>query len=257
MKIVILDKQVMRNLSLFKHLILRQAKKKDHFRVAKKVYKGYVNRHTGELSFADFNEKKEYPSTDWKPILIQLRPEEEGAFEVLSEEEDASFDCQRLEKQAYAIFTKTLHILNQLSYDPKHGKNPFWVLRHLAQLDFVLSEELEGERNLVHSAWHLIDRSEAEQLLKNEPPGTYLFRKDDYATLLEEALNESFAEPVTCITLTYRGWEGKISERTLVFCDGKWILFNDDPTLSGPKFENVKDLLSTMSEEISKPLLAD
>lgn len=258
MKVVILDKRVRRNLELFRHLIHRQAEKANRFfQVAKKTYKAYVNCHTGQLRFSDLEKKKKPLGKDWKPILIQLRPNEEGAFEVVSGDNKEVFDCKQLDEEAYSLLTKTIHILNQLSYDPKQGKNPFWILRHISHLEFVLSEEEEGQRNLIHDCWHDINREEAEYILADKNPGTYLFRKDEFAQILEDTLNEEVAEPVVCITLTFCDWEGKICDRTLVYQDVRWQFYNDDPDLCGARYDNVKDLLHTMRDELTNPLLID
>ena len=256
MKIMVLDKLVRHNLTLFKHLIHRQAEKTErYFQVARKAYQAYVNTRTGELRFADL-EKDISASSEWYPIIIQLRPDEEGAFEVLQSEGESAFDCTRLEPRAYALLTKTMHILNQLSYDPKHGKNPFWILRHVAHIEFLLSEEEEGERNLIHDAWYSCDREGAECLLRDMAPGIYLFRKDEFASLLEDSINENRAKPVTCLTLTFRDWEEKICEKTLVYCEEKWMFFNDDLTLRGIRYNSVMELLDSLGSRLSRPLWA-
>ena len=256
MKIVIFDKRVRRNLALFKHLIHRQAEKTKHyFQVAKKSYRALINCETGELLFSDLSKKKP-EGEHWKPIVIQLRPDGKGAFEVYAEGNTESFDCKALQTEAYKALSKTIHILNQISYDPKQGKNPFWILRHVAHLDFYVTHEDEVERNLVHEAWHQVDRVHAEHLLAGESLGTYLFRKDEFAQILEDKLNETREEPVICITLTFRDWEEKISERTLVFSGDRWVVYEDDTSLSGKSFGSVRELFESMANQLTKPLLA-
>lgn len=257
MKIVILDRKVHQNLALFRHLIHRQAERmRKFFRVAKKSYRAFVNCKTGELQFADLIDKKEL-SKDWKPIIIQLRPNREGAFEVVTPGNNASFDCSDFTKEGYTLFSKTLNILNQVAFHPKQSKNPFWILRQVAHIDFILSEEEEGRRNLIHEAWHNVDRSHAEYMLKDRRPGTYLFRKDEFAVILEDQLNEDLTDPVICITLTYRDWEDKISEKTLILWKGKWSFYNDDVELNEPSFDTVQELLATMKDELSSPLFSE
>lgn len=257
MKVVILDKRVRRNLELFRHLIHRQAEKTNKFfQVAKKTYNAYVNSNTGELRFTDLEKKKPQLGEEWKPIIIQLRPNGTGAFEVISADNNEVFDCNQIKPEAYALLSKTIHILNQLSYDPKQGNNPFWVLRHISHLDFVLSEEEEGQRNLIHDSWHNVNREEAEYLLQNQALGTYLFRKDEFAQMLEDTLNEESVEPVICITMTYCDFDGKVCDKTLVYQNIKWQFYNDDPSLCGARYDNVKDLINTMRDQLSEPLLA-
>lgn len=257
MKIVILDKKVHQNLALFRHLIHRQAeKRRNFFRVAQKSYQAYVNCKTGELQFAELMERKKL-SKEWKPIIIQLRPNREGAFEVVAPDNETAFDYSEFSKEGYDLFSKTMNILNQVSFAPKHRRNPFWILRQVAHIDFLLSEEEEGRRNLIHEAWHDVDRAEAEHLLKGRRPGTYLFRKDEFATLLEDQLNEDLSKPVVCITLTFRDWENKITEKTLIFWKGKWSFYNDNVELTEPSFDTVQALLATMGAELSGPLFSE
>ena len=257
MKIVILDKEVRRNIELFRHLIHRQAgKAKRFFQTARKTYKGYVNCKTGQFRFSEL-EKNEVLSKEWKPIVIQLRPSEEGAFEVITPDQEDQFDCSQFDEKSYALLTKTLHVLNQLAYDPKHGKNPFWVLKHIAVLDLGTAEEDESERNFIHEAWHQVDRFNAEYLLSKREVGTYLFRKDEFAQILEDILNENRTTPITCITLTFRDWDKKIGEKTLVYKENQWLFFNDDTTLSGKTYPSVRDLLASLGNIIKKPLFAD
>lgn len=258
MKVAILDQKVRRNIAFFKHLIKMQAEKKTRFfQASKKAYKGYLNCKTGDLRFSELVTEK-FNSKEWKPITIQLHPiEGEGAFEVVASEDDQCFDCASLEPIAYAVLTKTLHILNQLTYDPKQGKNPFWILRQVAQLDFEITEEEEGRKNLVHEAWHNIDRLRAETLLKRMPVGTYLFRKGEFTELLEENLNRASLKPISCFVLTYKEENQKISEKILVYMDGSWLFYNDDTSLSCPSFPTVEALLQTLGDTLSKPLLSD
>ena len=255
MKVVVLDKLVRANLTLFRHLVHRQAEQAErHFKVARKSYDAVVNIHNGELRFKDL-EVHFQSSANWCHILIQLRPDSEGAFEVLQPEHGEVFDCLTLKPEAYQKLSKTMHLLNQLSYDPKNGRNPFWILRHIAHIDFLLSQQEEGERNLIHNSWFMCDRERAEKLLEKLVPGTYLFRKGAFASLLENSINKEIERPVTCITITYRDWEKKIGEKTLVYSDREWIIFNDDVKLRGPRYTSVKDLIFSMGDLAVSPLL--
>lgn len=258
MKIVIRDKKVRQNIELFKQLINRQGQKGEEvFQAAKKGYKAFINRKTGELRFSELNEKTGL-SEDWKAVVIQVHPKEEaGVFEVVAVDEKGTFDISQLGKEAYSLLAETFRVLNQLAYDPQHRKDLFWVLRQIAILDFVISEEEEGERNLIHDAWYSVDRIEAEKLLSGTEVGTYLFRKDEYAKDLEDTLNQTFPYPVTCITLTYCDENEKISEKTLVYAEGTWRFYDDDTTLSGQSYENVKALLATQGKKLKFPLYVE
>jgi len=257
MKVAILDKKVRRNIALFKHLVDHQAvqEKARFYQLAGKAYKAFLNCKSGELRFFDL-EKQDLPKGEWKSIQILFQPSKgEGAFSVSSEEK-GSFSCEELNPGAYALFTKTLHILNQICYDPKQEGNPFWVLRQITDLDFELTKEEEGKQNLLQEAWHDINREEAEKLLQKHPMGTYLFRKGQFAQSLELVLNRNFPVPIRCFTLTLSDWGGRISERTLIWKDEQWLFYNDDPTLSGPAFGTTQELLATLGDQLQKPLFA-
>lgn len=252
MKIVILDKNVRRNIELFRQLVHRQGQKREVLMEnIKKGYKAYLNCKTGELRFT----RQEGPG-EWKAVILHLHPGNEGAFEVFSADNNQAFDLSQLNLEAENLFSKTVKTLNELAYDPKHARDAFWILRQIASVDFVISDQEEGVRNLVHDAWYNVDRIEAENLLSGKPFGTYLFRKDEFALDLEETLNESSSSPVTCITLTYTEKKGKICDKTLVYKEGKWLFYDDDPTLSETAYDSVKELLERKAKMLQQPLLA-
>lgn len=256
MKIVILDKNVRRNLDLFRQLVHRHGQtKKVLMEHIKKGYKAYLNCKTGELRFIR-QKGKDFPKDQWMAIILLLHPGREGAFEVLSADNKEAFDLSHLDKGAEKLFYETLKTLNELAYHPQHARDTFWILQQIASLDFILSDQEEGVRNLVHDAWYNVDRLEAEELLSGKQFGTYLFRKDEFAQDLEDTLNGNSSSPVTCITLTYTEKKGKICEKTLVYKEGKWLFYDDDPTLSEVGYDSVKELLSHQAKMLQQPLFA-
>lgn len=257
MKIVILDKNVRRNIEMFRQLVHRQGQKREQLlQSIEKGYKAYINCKTGELRFAEL-QKGQYPAEEWKAIIIKLHPNKEGAFEVIGVDGESSFDLSHLNAIARALLIHTFRTLNELAYHPRHVRDAFWIMRQIANIDFILSDQEEGERNLVHDAWYNVDRLEAEKLLSGKQFGTYLFRKDDFAKDLEDSINEESSVPVTCITLTYTDKDQKISEKTLVYKDCKWLFYDDDPTLSGPGFETVRELLDNKARMLQEPLYVE
>jgi hypothetical protein len=128
-------------------------------------------------------------------------------------------------------------------------------MRQISKVDFILSDQEQGERNLVHDAWYSVDRIGAENLLSGKPLGAYLFRRDLFAKELEDRLNEESMSPISCLTLTYSDEEGKISEKTLVCKEGKWLIYDDDPTLSEVGYDTVKQLIENQAPMLKTPLL--
>jgi len=257
MKVVILNKTVRRNLELFRQLVHRQGQKRAQLlKGIEKGYQVFINCKTGELCFPGLK-SGDFPAGEWEKVIIQLHPTEEGAFEVVDENGSKVFDLSHLNTDAYNLFSKTINTLNQIAYDPthKHARDSFWILRQFANIDFVLSDQDEGVRNLVHDAWYSVDRIEAEQLLHGKKYGTYLFRKDIFAQELEDSLNEGSTSPVTCVTLTFTEKDDKIGEKTMVYREGKWLFYDDDPTLSSTGFDTVKELLDNKAKMLQQPLL--
>ena len=88
MKIVILDKNVRRNIELFRQLVHRQGQKREVLiENIKKGYKAYLNCQTGELRFT-----RPKGHEEWKSVILLLHPGKEGAFEVASEGKNPAFD---------------------------------------------------------------------------------------------------------------------------------------------------------------------
>ena len=257
MKVVILDKQVRKNIALFKHLIHRQAEKTDKFfQTARKVYQGYINCKTGEMRFADLEEEA-LTGKEWKAITIQLHPTEEGAFEVVATNDETQFNCSELTPEGYALLSKTLHVLNQIAFDPKRGRNPFWILKQVAILDLGEGEEEKIKSEFILAAWHNVDRLGAEELLVSKKIGTYLFRKSYFAQILESVLNTTLSSPAQCLTLTYRASDEKIGETTLVFHNDQWLIFDDDLMLLGKRFGTIQELLNQLGPGVWFPLKGD
>lgn len=257
MKIVILDKNVRRNIEMFRQLVHRLGQKREQLlQGIEKGYKAYINCKTGELRFLEL-QKGQYPAEEWQAIIIKLHPDKEGAFEVTAADGESSFDLSQLNTIARALLIHTFRTLNELAYDPRHARDAFWIMRQIANIDFVLSDQEEGERNLVHDAWYNVDRLGAEKLLRGRQFGTYLFRKDEFAKDLEDSINEESSAPVTCITLTYTDKDQKISEKTLVYKDCKWLFYDDDPTLSGPGCDSVKELLGKKARMLQQALYVE
>jgi hypothetical protein len=99
-----------------------------------------------------------------------------------------------------------------------------------------------------------ISREEAERLLTQEPVGTFLFRKDHYAYVLEDILKRGQKISLHCFTLTYLDAEKIVRDRTVVYVHHTWMFYDDDPTLSGPSWNSVEHLLKSVAAVAKNPL---
>jgi hypothetical protein len=250
MKVMIRNDVVRKNIELLQMLVKKQSLQeigKDAL-----VLHAFVNRKTGDLQFAQKEENKK----EWKAVSIKIHGvspgSKESVFEIFDEEKQEAFQHNDLAPLAYGILVETIRILNDLA--SKLSK---------ATVDAVLGELSECEitgaktqpKDLIHDAWHQTDRMGAEDLLKDSPLGTYLFRKDEYAALLEEELRLNWGNDLSCFTLTYLEAKDKITDRTIVKKGDQWLFYDDDPNLSGSNYPNVYALLATLKKELKEPLL--
>ena len=225
MKITVQNDAIRKNIELFRDIV----KKEEAGRL--KNLAAHVNRHSGMLSFGtSVNEH------DWKPITIRMNSRKKaGPFEAL---EVTSSD---LEPVAYCVMAETINALNKVA-----------SIEALYDLEVESTRRVLDGKDLVHEAWHTVDRVGAEKLLGGRTEGTYIFRKDEYAQLLERELKES----IKVLTLTVVEADDKICDYTVVCKDKRWLFYNDDPSLSGPSYPSIYDLLESRGELCQRPLLA-
>lgn len=252
MKIAILDAVIRKNIALFKHLMRKQLEKQQKYKkLMAKIYHAFINRQSGELQFADLKEGK-LEERDWKPVVIQISSKEnQKPFEVLSEDGKDCFVCNDVSPAALRRLSETITMINDVYFDPKHKKG---ALKNLIFLEIEFTELEEGKRTLIRDAWHDVSREKAEKLLKNHPIGTYLLRRGECADFLEANLNQTYPEPVKCLTLTYSEHDGKVSDRIIIFKNGEWLFYNDDLELNGNTCTTLSSLLKSMGNTLKGPL---
>ncbi len=259
MRVAISDKVVRHNIELFKLLVRKQIEKNEKLiLMMKKSYDAVIHRKTGEIRFVELD-NEHTAGKDWKVIRIRMHiPEhlEEGFFEISEGgAKELSFEMGDLGPDALHALSETVKTLNQLAYPAAKLKNAERIFQELSELEIESGIEKKKKRDLIHEAWHQVDRIQAEKLLNDCPVGTYLFRKDEFASLLEAELNAQHPDhPIKCITLTYSEWDGKITEKTPVLNEGKWYLYNDDLQLGGPSYPSIESLLKTMNNVLTQPL---
>jgi hypothetical protein len=258
MRIKIVDEPVRQNVELFLE-ILRRTKKKQISQPLpqEKVFNAWLNRTTGQLFFADIREGSTViGKKDWRPISFsyQYAPEN-GEIQFLVQDADAkklAFDREDIEPLAMRILQDTMKIFNQICQQLKGPSDLDTKIAVLSKLT-IESEVSHVDRNIIFDAWHPADRMGAEDLLKDKPAGTYLFRKDEFAEILEKQLELSLGKKVKCFTLTFSGEDRKISDYTMVHVDGKWQIYNDDPSLEQKMFVDLKEIIADHKDELKYP----
>lgn len=251
MKISVKDQVVMHNLELLKDL-LQRAKKHE--------CKAWIETTTGEIS--------EEPPTGgpkktgaWKAVQIRLNTSLPDAEAVLVINEDTKaggklFHFEGWTVKARHAVLETLQIINtKLAKMPQREKrDTFFENFASAQISLMAKRKEKHIRDLVKEAWHDLDREGAEQALKGESNGTYLFRRDIFASLLEDTLKSRFGESPYCITLTYLDETGIVRDKTLVYKDKHFLVYNDDPQLLETRYASVSDAIHSIDPCISLPL---
>jgi hypothetical protein len=237
-KVHVQSEQVRRNIDLFQKVV-------QHFKnsTEKKAVPTYVNRLTGAMRFSD---KAGVEEREWKPLIMQI---DLSKHELLvSEGSRDVFTYDDLEPTAYRIMSETFHVLEELAHEVHD-------LKELAQFELEPAMPSLQSRDCIHEAWHQVDRVGAEELLKEQTAGVYLFRKDTYAHMLERELTLALKTPVKCLTLSYTDDHYQVHDLTLVSFQGRWLIYNDDPNLSGRSYRTISDLLASITPKLMKALL--
>lgn len=258
MQIKIEDETIRQNIEFFLEILRRAQRKKDQRVLEEADYRACVNRATGKLFFEESSVKGDsLEQQEWKPILIHYEfdsREGELLFEIdEAEHQHALFKTDDLSPLACRIMFQTLKVLNELCHRLKGPSDPESKISVLTRLKIDTGLP-HPDRNLIISAWHQVDRFGAEDLLWNRPVGTYLFRKDEYAKILEFQLAQQLGKKIKCVTLTLREPDSKIAEFTLVHHEHYWQVYDDDPSLEQKNYSNINDLIKSFTPQLKYPL---
>ena len=187
-------------------------------------------------------------TSEGKPILIHLDLDKH--YVRISEIQGAKpFNLQQMDPKGRQVLLETAHYLKEALL---HLHN----IQEFAHIEFEASmDEIVG-RELLQESWHFVERSDVELMLLNTPPGTYLFRKDRFASVMEEILSAAKKSRIRCFTLSYLDQSGQVREKTIVTWRDHWIFYDDDPTLSGQFFDSLENLLASLGQVLIRPLPA-
>ncbi len=190
----------------------------------------------------------------YKPISISYHYDVKiGAVSVDVAEESEAFQVGDMAPEARKVLLETLKVMNTLCQKlkgPSDIATKMQVLRDLV----VSSDFPEKDRPLILCTWHPVDRMQAEELLSDKPVGTFFFRKDDFTRVLETQLQQGRKAKVQCFTLTYKADAEKISDLVLIHSKGRWQIYDDDPSLKGPGFRDLKEIIDRHSFQWKFPL---
>ncbi|MBM3207080.1 MAG: hypothetical protein FJZ57_00510 [Chlamydiae bacterium] len=257
MKIKVKNEQVRKNIELFK-LILRKV----HQNLDKGstndgiVVKGMFNKENGEVQFTDINSKPQ-DTTFWIPVEFRFQTTNSltnvPKCEVVSPDGvDIINECSLLAQEIIKQTKKNLLIILQIL--PKTTTLNDLCLE-ISKIRVDLADNSCRTLDVIYETWHQISRLESEDILCKYPPGTYLFRKDEYAALLENQLSLAHKIDIKCVTLSYANLVSTVCEIVLVKVPNGWLVYNDDPRLLEPTYPDIETFLDNMKGVLKKPLL--
>ncbi len=259
MRIKILDQPVRQNVEVFLQ-IMRRVKQKQVQKAlpSEKIFRAWLNRETGQLFFAEIAQDSYYlGKKEWKPIEFSYRYDPvNGEIQFLVQEGQKTvgvFHSDDLAPVAFRILRETMKVLSEIGGRLKGPSDLDTKISVLTKLT-IDAEISHSDRNLIIDCWHHADRMQAETLLKDRPSGTYLFRRDPFAEILEEQLEMQLSKKIKCFTLTYSHEIDKFCDLTLVHAEGTWQIYDDDPLLEQKKFFELQDLVGSLKNVLKYPL---
>lgn len=259
MRLKILDEPVRQNVEVFLNILRKvQEKQLQQPFPEEKVFNAWLNRKTGQFFFAKTPEDTQYlAQKEWKPVKFIYHYDELkgeiGFFVYEAGEKEEVFYSQDLTETAFQVLQKTMKVFGQITQQLKGPSDLDTKISVLSKL-IINTEVSHKDRNVIIDLWHPADRMQAESLLLDLPMGTYFFRKDPYAELLEEQLERQLGKKIKCYTLTYSQENHKITDHTFVLVDGVWQIYDDDPSLKQHSFSNLKDMMDSLKSVLRYPL---
>jgi len=216
----------------------------------------FIHKTEGELRFFDPYSESIDPK-EWSCLRVCFLPSSTAyeSFSVdVSNIEEKFFSWEDLKPEAFINLKETLKTLQFLSKFYPKLQNFSSVLKEfsLANVDTLLQRFTS--KDIIHEAWHNVDKTQAEALLSAYPPKTFLFRKDPFASILEEQLSLAHNEKILCITLTFITEEKNVCDLTLVKRNQGWSIYNDNPILDDCYYPSIHSLLDSLRSKINTPV---
>ena len=257
MYLKIQDATVRKNIEIFKIILKRESHSNLQIKKTSEEVKAFINRINGELRFAELNSGP-IDSTDWIVVSFHFSlPEKLGdpvAFEVLGSE-NSLFSWDGFLPQALTVLKETVKTMQLMAKFLPYIQNLNATFRDFSQINLDSFLDQMPSKDLIHEVWRLVDRVGCERLFMNKPIGSFLFRQDEFAAILEAQLSKAYKKPMKCITLTYLDLTRRGVDFTFVKRKEGWVVYNDDPCLRGALYPTVKSVLNHFKAVLLVPLL--
>lgn len=260
MEITLQNEVVRKNIEIFKIILKRVTQLYENTANADKSTQSvlvFMHRARGEIRFSDHYPESLDPK-EWTCIRFHFSPSPFSleSFSIgISNACENHFSWEELQPEAFSRLKETIRTIRFISGFLPKLKSFLSILKEfsLTNVDTLISRF--HSKDIIHESWHNLDRKNCERLLSNHSPGVFLFRKDEFASILEEQLSLTHKEIISCITLSYVSAFKKISDLTLVKVKEEWSLYNDSPDLEGVRYPTVYSLLDSMRGALNTPLI--
>ena len=259
MQLKIQNDIVRKNVEIFKIILKRATQTQEESKTNKTTehFKAFVHRSRGEIRFSDFTAEA-LEAQDWTLVSFQFSlpscPEESFSIDI-ADTDNHSFSWDSFKPEAFSALKETLKTIQFISRFLPRLKNLSSLLREFSLMNLDTFLDQLSTKDLIHESWHSLNRIECEKLLLTHPPGMFLFRKDEFASLLEDQLTKEHKSSIQCITLSYVSSIKKISDLTLIKRPKGWIIYNNDPTLEGSVYPSIRSLFESLKGILKTPLL--
>lgn len=250
---------VRRNIEIFRIILKRASHLAADSELEKRdqVFKVFIHKSKGEVRFSDLSSEP-LDSRDWTVAFFHLSLPQSFKEEVLFDISGADhtfFSWNGFQQEALVSLRETVKTIQLMTKFLPRLKSISATLKEFSQINLDSFLDEIPTKDLIHEAWHQICRERCEYLLESQSPGTFLFRQDEFALILEEQLKAAHEQAIKCITLTYLNNAHKVIDLTLVKKKEGWLIYNNDPSLEGSVYPSARALLDSLRRMLKKPLL--
>lgn len=252
------DNTVRRNVEIFKIILKKLSHDRKIMETESKniSFKAYLHRLTGEMRFEDLSLDPLDPP-EWSVIHFEISlpgNRDEEIFDLIEKEESA-FSFEGIHTQAMNALKQTISTVKCMSRLLPKLQDLSAICLAFSQMSIDSALDNVSTPELLKQFWHPISREECESILLLKKPGSFLFRKDEFAKILETQLSMRHGLLIECITLSILDLGCRVVDCTLVHAPVGWVIYNDDPSLEGQVFPSARALLESLSSQLSCPVL--
>ena len=248
------DERVRRNILFFLHLLflleVTRGCYKGRVVEKKRFYPALLNCVNGEVLFPDLlPESASSLQSGWKPIVIESITSSRGRHLI--------WQVEKIEEALSPLAALVIHqTMDALSSLFQKACQPQAIQQRLKELTSEHMHRAFSRRKgcPLSRLCHHLTRWQAEEILSHRPYGSFLLRKGEYAPQLEEALSSAHQRMIVCYTLSVSLLRRQVRDLTIVHDGDAFLIYDDDPSLSGNRYFSLEELLNSLSSLLLYPL---